>query len=227
MFFIRFVTGSTDDVIKATNTATGSILVNHLQPEESEHSNGGNNCKITSSATAEEAAVADEEDLEEQLLNERFSCICDADFADYAHFEQHTATCARAKVTPHHSCEVCRKTFYSKSGYAKHKRLHTGSFKFRCRVCRKGFFDRTHLRAHMDSSHSKVRRFECKFCCKSFFWKHHLKRHLGTCGVAKVTKSSSVAAILERNSSQEAPVSTPTDSVSDDAAAPLLNGEMG
>jgi len=56
-----------------------------------------------------------------------------------------------------------------------------GEYKFRCGVCHKGFFDRTHLRAHVDSSHSKVRRYACSRCAKSFFWKHHLKRHLLVC----------------------------------------------
>ena len=116
---------------------------------------------------------------------EQYTCICSRAFTDYNIYTDHVANCHKARLTPYKACEICGKYFFSNSGYVKHKRLHLGAYKFHCDICHKGFFDRTHMRAHMDSSHSKVRRYECKHCNKSFFWKHHLKRHLGTCDQAR------------------------------------------
>ena len=127
---------------------------------------------------------------EAEQEQEVYACICSKEYLDYEKYIEHVAGCSKSKLTPYKSCEICGKYFFSNSGYVKHKRLHLGAYKFRCNVCHKGFFDRTHMRAHMDSSHSKVRRYECQSCTKKFFWKHHLKRHLLTCGKAKFDGSS-------------------------------------
>ena len=119
--------------------------------------------------------------------HESFNCVCGKIYDDYEVYLSHLSNCTKSKLTPFKSCEICGKSFFSSSGYIKHKRLHVGAYKFRCEVCRKGFFDRTHLGNHMDSSHSKVRRYECSYCLKSFFWKHHLKRHLGTCDQVRIS----------------------------------------
>ena len=151
--------------------------------------------------------------FDERWLSEQYTCTCGRIFTDDAVYENHIRRCQKAKLTPYKACEICGKTFFSNSGYVKHKRLHQGAYKFRCDICRKGFFDRTHLRAHMDSSHSKVRRYECVHCFKSFFWKHHLKRHLGTCDKAKDTASAVQAA---------AGASSPTD---DDVEMALVTNQ--
>ncbi|KAI0229565.1 hypothetical protein LSAT2_020017 [Lamellibrachia satsuma] len=114
-----------------------------------------------------------------------FTCVCSRVFEDYEAYVAHVNGCIKSKLTPYKSCDICGKFFFSSSGYLKHKRLHFGAYKLHCNICHKGFFDRTHLRAHTDSMHSKVRRHVCKMCGKSFFWKHHLKRHLGTCDRVK------------------------------------------
>ncbi|KAK2157964.1 hypothetical protein LSH36_180g03031 [Paralvinella palmiformis] len=129
-----------------------------------------------------------ESDLEQELnINEQepFTCVCSKVISDYESYVDHVTNCSKSRLTPCKSCEICGKYFFSNSGYVKHKRLHVGAYKFHCSVCHKGFFDRTHLSAHMDSSHNKVRRYECNFCKKSFFWKHHLKRHKSTCDKAR------------------------------------------
>ncbi len=112
-------------------------------------------------------------------------CVCGKSCTTYEQYMDHISSCNKSRLTPYKVCDICGKYFFSSSGYVKHKRLHVGAYKFRCSVCHKGFFDRTHLTAHMDSTHSKVRRYECEHCGKSFFWKHHLKRHRGTCDKAK------------------------------------------
>lgn len=125
----------------------------------------------------------------ELMDQETFTCVCRKEYSDYDSYVEHATSCTKSKLTPYKSCETCGKYFFSSSGYIKHRRLHLGAYKFHCRLCHKGFFDRTHLGAHMDSSHSKVRRFECSHCVKRFFWKHHLKRHLATCGNARLGTS--------------------------------------
>ena len=114
----------------------------------------------------------------------QLSCVCGKTFDMSAMdtFTTHVSLCAKSKLTPYKSCETCGKTLFSHSGYLKHRRLHTGSYKYFCAVCRRGFFDQTNLRAHADSRHSKVRRYACSICNKSFYWKHHVKRHLKACG---------------------------------------------
>ncbi|ELU01356.1 hypothetical protein CAPTEDRAFT_163832 [Capitella teleta] len=108
---------------------------------------------------------------------ESYTCTCSRVLPDYEAYLSHLSSCSRSKMTPHKSCDICGKRFFSTSGFLKHKRLHSGAFKLHCPLCQKGFFDKTHFAAHMDSRHSKVRRFTCATCNKAFFWKHHLKRH--------------------------------------------------
>lgn len=126
-----------------------------------------------------------------------FTCRCSRSYPDYQSYVDHSTVCTKAKLTPYKSCEICGKFLFSNSGYAKHKKLHVGEYKFRCSICHKGFFDKTHLRAHTDSSHSKVRRHACPCCKKSFFWKHHLKRHRQTCSKDQMVASSAVGGELE------------------------------
>lgn len=130
-----------------------------------------------------------------------FSCVCSKGFNDYARYIDHVATCKRAKTAPYSTCDICGKFFYSNSGFVKHRRYHVGAYNFHCPICHRGFFDRTHMRSHVDSSHSKVRRHECPHCHQGFFWKHHLKRHLNTCGQMKVTTGSAMSTFTAASSS--------------------------
>ena len=117
--------------------------------------------------------------------NKLFNCVCSKSFNDSTAYINHVASCKKSKTAPYSTCDICGKYFFSNSGFVKHRRFHVGAYNFRCHICHKGFFDRTHMRSHVDSSHSKVRRHECPKCHQGFFWKHHLKRHLNTCGRIK------------------------------------------
>ena len=145
-----------------TDTATPDIEENSIPSEELSTISNNNN--------------SDDDGDDESFL-----CICGKSLSDYDAYMKHTSNCMKAKMTPYKTCKICQKTFFSNSGYLKHQRLHVGAYKLRCKYCEKGFFDSTHLKAHIDARHNKVRSYMCKHCDKGFYWKHHLKRHSDRC----------------------------------------------
>lgn len=156
-----------------------SLLFNDVTMLEEPHE------PLANCSAKNDVVGSDVDEVSADDATDTFVCVCSRSLPDYDTYIDHMSLCAKSKLTPYKACDICGKFFFSSSGYMKHKRLHVGAYKYRCNVCRKGFFDRTHLNAHVDASHSKVRRYECSECDKSFFWKHHLKRHLVTCDKTK------------------------------------------
>lgn len=91
-------------------------------------------------------------------------------------------------------CDVCSKTFASKSGLRFHLKSHIGAKPHLCRYCGKGFAIPSYAKRH-ERTHTGEKRFVCQFCSAAFAssngLKYHLRSHTGeanyrceTCGKA-------------------------------------------
>ena len=47
------------------------------------------------------------------------------------------------------SCDVCKKTFKTKTYLKVHKRIHSGETPYKCEVCDKSFHQKGSLKTHM------------------------------------------------------------------------------
>ena len=91
-------------------------------------------------------------------------------------------------------CDVCSKTFASKSGLRFHLKTHDGAKPHLCRYCGKGFAIPSYAKRH-EGIHTGEKRFVCQFCSAAFAsangLRFHLRLHTGeanyrceTCGKA-------------------------------------------
>ncbi|KAF3421708.1 hypothetical protein E2986_12364 [Frieseomelitta varia] len=75
-------------------------------------------------------------------------------------------------------CDVCSKTFASKSGLRFHMKSHGSAAKAHpCRYCGKGFAIPSYARRH-ERIHAGDKRFVCHFCSATFASSNGLKYHL-------------------------------------------------
>ena len=77
-------------------------------------------------------------------------------------------------------CNMCKKSFKSRSGLIRHQMLHRMDKSFFCHLCGKGFKRKSHLQRH-EMTHDKREKHEkpytCEKCDKHFTEKAGLKRH--------------------------------------------------
>ena len=99
-----------------------------------------------------------------------------------------------SKTGKRYLCDVCSKTFASKSGLRFHLKLHIGAKPHLCRHCGKGFAIPSYAKRH-ERIHRSEKLFVCQFCSALFAsangLKYHLMSHTGeanyrceTCGKA-------------------------------------------
>jgi len=70
------------------------------------------------------------------------------------------------------TCNVCYRTFTSRSNLERHSRLHTGHKPYICTKCGKAFSRKDHL-----TNHSAKHAFKCSKCLKRFVEKENLRQH--------------------------------------------------
>lgn len=73
-------------------------------------------------------------------------------------------------------CTKCEKAFTCKNHLERHERIHNGDRLHRCPHCEKGFTDKSSLVKHI-RIHTGERPFHCTLCDKTFYDKSHLARH--------------------------------------------------
>lgn len=74
-------------------------------------------------------------------------------------------------------CEVCDKTFQSKSNLVRHVALHTTERPFACDRCEKTFSRKEHLQRHV-IGHTGIRPFRCPYCKRTFVEQNQQRRHV-------------------------------------------------
>ncbi|XP_003703123.1 uncharacterized protein LOC100881200 [Megachile rotundata] len=79
-------------------------------------------------------------------------------------------------------CDVCSKTFVSKSGLRFHLKSHNGAKPYQCGHCGKGFAIPSYAKRH-ERIHAGEKRFVCHVCSATFAssngLKYHLRSHTG------------------------------------------------
>ena len=76
-------------------------------------------------------------------------------------------------------CQVCNKTFVSKSKLRRHMLTHTGEKPHKCNICEKAFFQACLLKRHL-LKHTGENPHKCDLCQKQFSDGGNLKRHMLT-----------------------------------------------
>lgn len=113
-------------------------------------------------------------------LETKICDICGESFANYA---DHMLKKHGIDLPRPFECDICKKTYRTKSNVQSHMRLHrAASREFRCTVCPKSFCFGTDLRKHM-KTHSQSRSIICDICGDAFksadTLKCHMRRHTG------------------------------------------------
>ncbi|XP_076442142.1 uncharacterized protein LOC143281088 [Babylonia areolata] len=75
-------------------------------------------------------------------------------------------------------CEVCGKTYKTKSARTQHYKVHSGLREHVCSVCGADFAYKSVLTSHYRFVHLKEKPHECPVCGKRFGWSSHLATHL-------------------------------------------------
>lgn len=79
-----------------------------------------------------------------------------------------------------YECELCNKSFISKSKIRKHMDVHKnkGRPKRLCTVCGLELCSTYNLNNHIRTVHGRERKFHCTLCDRRFSHSHHLKTHM-------------------------------------------------
>ena len=74
-------------------------------------------------------------------------------------------------------CGKCEVTFVTKAEYNRHRRSGRPSGRHVCSTCGKKFGKQSHLSAHENADHRRLKPFVCSFCDKCFGKQGHADRH--------------------------------------------------
>ena len=108
--------------------------------------------------------------------------FCKQTFKAYYQLQQHKAT--HTNKVPF-ACEICNKSFFTKSSFEKHidcekkcraKQIKSTKKKFKCKLCNEKFISPYKLKEHNVTYHNKVP-FSCEICNKTFYSKFNFDRH--------------------------------------------------
>ncbi|XP_049796538.1 zinc finger protein 468-like isoform X2 [Schistocerca nitens] len=75
-----------------------------------------------------------------------------------------------------HKCEICSKSFSSRSTLNRHTIIHTGKKSHKCEICGKSFAFPSHLKEHV-FLHTGKKPHKCELCGQSFASRSTLNRH--------------------------------------------------
>jgi len=100
--------------------------------------------------------------------------ICGKEFDKAVKLKEHERRHAREKEG--FSCNMCTKTFKTRSGLKLHRAKHTGQYKFCCDVCGRGFMSKVILEEHM-GRHTQENRYTCDVCGKMFVFNSTMRIH--------------------------------------------------
>lgn len=90
-------------------------------------------------------------------------------------YDNDTATSVATQVR--YLCDICSKTFASKSGLRFHLKSHDAVKSYPCRYCGKRFVIPSYAKRH-EKIHAGDKRFVCQFCSATFASSNGLKYHL-------------------------------------------------
>ena len=74
-------------------------------------------------------------------------------------------------------CDVCGKSFKSKTYLNTHMKLHSGNLPFQCEICRRGFLSKYSLECHL-VSHLNEKPYTCHVCGIKFCSEANMQRHI-------------------------------------------------
>ncbi|XP_013409383.1 zinc finger and BTB domain-containing protein 17-like isoform X4 [Lingula anatina] len=109
--------------------------------------------------------------------------VCANKISCRAHEKTHSAEAAKeSQYDESFLCQICGKSYCTKSNMEIHIRYHTGERPYKCQICFKSYVGSFHLKRHM-LIHQGQKLFKCNFCEKSFPRKDayvsHMRVHTG------------------------------------------------
>lgn len=181
MFHVKSVESKTDDDINKTDN-TIQIVV---------HENDQFRCLLckTNENIQGEAFTGDADTTMAHLktIHSARAYICNCGHvvrkrADYVkHIEQHAQENNKnMQITDKskmHECNICQKTYTSRTLLSEHLKTHSGSPPHECRVCGKTFASKYTHQSHLKTHLVRPRPFQCNQCGKSFFTTQNLNQH--------------------------------------------------
>ena len=100
-------------------------------------------------------------------ISNKFICIeCGNEFIRFEQLKQHYSTIHFQEISLNNSnsfnCEMCHKSFESKSSLTSHKKVHMMKT-FECEICEKSFSHKANLIRHK-RVHTGERPYKCDVC---------------------------------------------------------------